>query len=303
MTRPWKAILLAGGRGTRLYPLTAILSKQLVPLYNKPMIYYPLTTLMVAGIADILVITTGEDLPLFRTLLGDGSQWGIRLSYAVQDQPRGIAEALVIGADFAGDDSLVLMLGDNIIYGRLDFLRAAMSRNGDGATIFAHRVADPGRYGVVEFDASFRAISLEEKPAAPRSPWAVPGIYLYGPGVATRARTLRPSPRGELEITDLNRVYLDEGALQAWPMGRGIAWFDTGTAESLLQASNFIEAIETRQGLVIGSPEEVAYRMGYLTREALRATLARLPLSPYREYIERVADEDADPPPARPLEP
>ncbi len=291
MTRPFKAILLAGGRGTRLYPLTAILSKQLVPLYNKPMIYYPLTTIMVAGIADILIITTADDLPRFRALLGDGTQWGIRLSYAVQDQPRGIAEALVIGAEFAGDDSIMLMLGDNIIYGRLDFLRAAMSRNGEGATIFAHRVADPSQYGVVEFDASFRAISLEEKPAVPRSPWAVPGIYLYGPGVASRARALRPSARGELEITDLNRVYLEEGNLQAWPMGRGIAWFDTGTPQSLLTASNFVEAIESRQGLVVGSPEEVAYRMGFLTREALRATLERLPASSYREYIERLADE------------
>ncbi len=291
MKRPFKAILLAGGRGTRLYPLTAILSKQLVPLYNKPMIYYPLTTIMVAGIADILIITTADDLPRFRALLGDGTQWGIRLSYAVQEQPRGIAEALVIGAEFAGDDSIMLMLGDNIIYGRLDFLRAAMSRNGEGATIFAHRVADPSQYGVVEFDASFRAISLEEKPAVPRSPWAVPGIYLYGPGVASRARALRPSARGELEITDLNRVYLEEGNLQAWPMGRGIAWFDTGTPQSLLTASNFVEAIESRQGLVVGSPEEVAYRMGFLTREALRATLERLPASSYREYIERLADE------------
>src|SRR5688572_1678465 len=242
MTPRFKAILLAGGRGTRLYPLTAILSKQLVPLYNKPMIYYPLTTIMVAGIADILIITTADDLPRFRALLGDGTQWGIRLSYAVQEQPRGIAEALVIGAEFAGDESIMLMLGDNIIYGRLDFLRAAMSRNGEGATIFAHRVADPSQYGVVEFDASFRAISLEEKPAVPRSPWAVPGIYLYGPGVAARARALRPSARGELEITDLNRVYLEEGNLMTWPMGRGIAWFDTGTPQSLLTASNFVEA-------------------------------------------------------------
>jgi glucose-1-phosphate thymidylyltransferase len=291
MTPRFKAILLAGGRGTRLYPLTAILSKQLVPLYNKPMIYYPLTTIMVAGIDDILVITTPEDMPLFRTLLGDGSQWGIRLSYAVQEQPRGIAEALVIGAEFAADDPVMLMLGDNIIYGRLDFLRASMARNGAGATIFAHRVADPGRYGVVEFDAQLRAISLEEKPARPRSPWAVPGIYLYGAGAAARARTLRPSPRGELEITDLNRVYLEEGALQVQPMGRGIAWFDTGTPESLLSASNFVEAIESRQGLVVGSPEEVAYRMGFLSRDALRATLERLPASSYREYIERIADE------------
>jgi len=294
MTRPFKAILLAGGRGTRLYPLTAILSKQLVPLYNKPMIYYPLTTIMVAGISEILVITTGEDLPRFRALLGDGGQWGIRLHYAVQEHPRGIAEALVIGAEFTADQSVMLMLGDNIIYGRLDFLRAAIERNGDGATIFAHRVADPSRYGVVEFDAQYRVVSLEEKPAVPRSPWAVPGIYLYGPGAAARARSLRPSARGELEITDLNRVYLEEGALQARPMGRGIAWFDTGTPESLLQASNFVEAIESRQGLVVGSPEEVAYRMGYLTREALLATLERLPESPYREYIERIAREEID---------
>jgi glucose-1-phosphate thymidylyltransferase len=291
MKNRFKAILLAGGRGTRLYPLTAILSKQLVPLYNKPMIYYPLTTIMVAGIADILVITTGEDRPRFQALLGDGGQWGIRLRYATQDQPRGIAEALLIGADFTGDGPVMLMLGDNVIYGRLDFLRDAMSRNGEGATIFAHRVADPSRYGVVEFDARYRAISLEEKPAVPRSPWAVPGIYLYGPGASARARALEPSARGELEITDLNRMYLEAGALQVRPMGRGIAWFDTGTPESLLSASNFVEAIESRQGLVVGSPEEVAYRMGFLTRDGLRATLERLPPSPYREYIERIADE------------
>lgn len=286
-----KGILLAGGRGTRLYPLTAILSKQLVPLYNKPMIFYPLTTLMVAGIRDILLITTPEDRPRFEHLLGDGSQWGMTISYAVQDEPRGIAEALVIGEQFIDDASTMLMLGDNVIYGRLDFLRAAITANGRGATVFAHHVADPTQYGVVEIDTRGRAVSLEEKPARPRSQWAVPGIYIYGPGVAERARSLTPSPRGELEITDLNRMYLERGELLARPMGRGIAWFDTGTPESLLEAASFIHAIESRQGLIVGSPEEAALRMGFISEAELPRALARIPDSPYRRYVERVAAE------------
>ena len=280
-------ILLAGGKGTRLYPMTSIVSKQLQPIYDKPMIFYSLTTLMVAGVREILLISTPDDVPRFRELLGDGSQWGIALHYAVQDEPRGIADAFRVGAGFsAGRQTTMLMLGDNLIYGRLDFLREAVANNADGATIFAYQVANPSDYGVVEFDDEYRVLSLEEKPAAPRSSWAVPGIYVYGPDVVERAKALRPSARGELEITDLNRGYLAEGRLRAQPMGRGIAWLDTGTPENLLSASNFVHAIESRQGLIVGSPEEVAYRMGYLDEAGLRASVERLPLSPYRTYVE-----------------
>lgn len=286
-----KGILLAGGKGTRLYPLTAIVSKQLQPIYDKPMIYYSLTTLVVAGIRDILIISSPEDLPRFEALLGDGTRWGLSFSYAVQAEPRGIAEALVLGADFLGDASCVLMLGDNLLYGRLDFLRQAIAENGDGATVFAYKVADPSAYGVVEFDANWRALSLEEKPRSPRSAWAVPGLYIYGPGVAARAAAVRPSARGELEITDVNRMYLDEGRLKARSMGRGIAWLDTGTHEALLQASQFVHALETRQGLVIGCPEEAAARMGFLSVEGLRACLAGLPAGRYRGYLEALAEE------------
>lgn len=286
-----KGVLLAGGRGTRLYPLSAIVSKQLQPIYNKPMIYYSLTTLLVAGIREVLLVSTPEDVPRFRALLGDGRRWGLEIEYAVQHEPRGIAEALVIGADFLGDSPVVLMLGDNLIYGRLDFLREAIASNGDGATIFAYQVADPSAYGVVELDASSRVLSLEEKPAAPRSSYAVPGLYVYGPGVAERAARVRPSARGELEITDLNRMYLDEGRLLARPMGRGIAWLDTGTHEALLQASQFVHTLESRQGLVIGCPEEAAVRMGYLSAEGLRRCLVGMPAGPYRAYLESVAEE------------
>jgi glucose-1-phosphate thymidylyltransferase len=287
----FKAILLAGGQGTRLYPLTAVASKQLLPLYNKPMLYYPLTTIMVAGIRDILLVSSPQELPRYQDLLGDGSQWGIHLSYAEQPEPRGIADALIIGEEFIGDDSVMLMLGDNVIYGRLDFFRDAMERNGSGATVFANRVRDPSRYGVVEFGNDRRVLSLEEKPEQPRSGWAVPGIYLYGPGVSLRAKSLEPSKRGELEITDLNRIYLTEGNLRARPMGRGVAWFDTGTPESLLDASNFIHAVESRQGLAVGCPEEAALRMGFIAPESLQHCLNRLPESPYREYVRQVALE------------
>ncbi len=286
-----KGILLAGGRGTRLYPLTAITSKQLVAIYNKPMIYYSLTTLMLAGIREILVISTPEDLPRFEALLGTGEQWGMSLEYAVQDQPRGIAEALVIGADFSGADPSMLMLGDNLFYGRFDFLRLAMEGHGDHATVFAYQVGNPSEYGVVEFGSDGHAVSLEEKPEAPRSRWAVPGIYLYPPGVGERVKAQQPSARGELEITDLNRAFLNEGRLKVQPLGRGIAWFDTGTPRSLLEASNFIEAVEQRQGLIIGSPEEVAYRMGFIDLAGFNHTVSRLPGSSYREYLERVPDE------------
>jgi len=224
-----KGILLAGGRGTRLWPMTAVVNKHLQPVYDKPMIFYPLTTLMVAGIERVLLVGAPEDLPHYHSLLGDGTRWGIQLSYAAQDEPRGIADALCIGADFIGADGVMLMLGDNLIYGRLDFLRAAVAGTTSGATIFAHHVGEPERFGVVSFDAAGRAISLEEKPAKPRSHWAVPGMYLYGPGVAEHAHRLNPSPRGELEITDLNRGYLERDELTVEPMGRGIAWFDTGT--------------------------------------------------------------------------
>jgi len=287
-----KGILLAGGRGTRLYPMTSIVSKQLQPIYNKPMVYYPLTTLIVAGIREVLIISTPEDIPRFRQLLGDGSAWGMRLEYAVQSEPKGIAEALVIAEPFVGDARSMLMLGDNLIYGRLDFLRAAMANTDESATVFAYQVSNPSEYGVVEFDADFSVLSIEEKPKQPRSNWAVPGIYLYPPDAAARARALKPSPRGELEITDLNRAYLSEGRLRAQPMGRGIAWLDTGTPENLLSASSFVAAIEQRQGLLVGSPEEAAYRAGFLSTEGFRRAVESLPSSNYRSILERVVHEE-----------
>lgn len=283
-----KGILLAGGKGTRLYPLTRVASKQLQPIYNKPMVYYSLTTMMVAGIREILIITTREDQAAFQGLLSDGSQWGIQISYTVQDEPRGIAEALILGEEFVGEDSCMLMLGDNFIYGRLDFLRAAIASNKDGATVFAYQVADPTAFGVVEFDENSQAVSLEEKPQNPKSSWAVPGMYIYSPGAAQKARNLEPSARGELEITDLNRVYLEEGTLRVQPMGRGIAWLDTGTPENLLDASNFVHALETRQGLIIGSPEEAAFRMGWLSREKLAERISQMPNIMYRRCLERI---------------
>ena len=287
-----KGILLAGGRGTRLYPMTSIVSKQLQPIYNKPMVYYPLTTLMVAGVREVLVISTPDDLPKFRQLLGDGSAWGMRIDYAEQVEPRGIAEALVIAEPFLAGARSMLMLGDNLIYGRLDFLRTAMATAGDGATVFAYQVSNPSDYGVVEFDADFSVLSLEEKPARPRSSWAVPGIYLYPSDAPARAAALTPSARGELEITDLNRSYLADGRLRAQPMGRGIAWLDTGTPEQLLAAGSFVAAIEQRQGLLVGSPEEVAFRAGFVTHAGFRAAVERLPQSSYRATLERVVQEE-----------
>lgn len=285
----WRGILLAGGKGTRLYPMTSIVSKQLQPIYNKPMVYYSLTTLMLAGCREILLISSPEDIPRFEALLGDGAPWGITIQYAVQDEPRGIADAFRVGAEFVGDRRSMLMLGDNLIYGRLDFLRQAVDSHTDGATIFGYQVSNPRAYGVVEFDSEYRALSLEEKPSEPKSNWAVPGLYLYGPDVVERAHALEPSARGELEITDLNRGYLEEGRLRAQPMGRGIAWLDTGTPENLLHASQFVHAIETRQGLIIGCPEEAAYRSGYIDRAGLEAALSTLPDGPYRAYVERLA--------------
>jgi glucose-1-phosphate thymidylyltransferase len=273
--------------------MTSIVSKQLQPIYNKPMVYYSLTTLMLAGCREILLISSPEDIPRFEQLLGDGAAWGISIQYAVQDAPRGIADAFRVGAAFVDGHPSMLMLGDNLIYGRLDFLRAAVEQHRDGATIFGYQVSDPSAYGVVEFDAAYRVLSLEEKPASPRSNWAVPGLYLYGSDVVARAATLAPSARGELEITDLNRGYLAEGRLRAQPMGRGIAWLDTGTPENLLHASQFVHAIETRQGLIIGCPEEAAYRSGYIDARGLEAAVARLPECPYRTYVERLATQPA----------
>jgi glucose-1-phosphate thymidylyltransferase len=285
-----RGILLAGGRGTRLYPLTATASKQLTAVYNKPMVYYPLTTLMMSGVREVLVISTPEDLPRYQSLLGDGSSIGISITYAEQDKPRGIADALLIGEVFLEDRPSILILGDNLLYGRLDFLRKALRRQSDDAVVFGYQVSNPSEYGVIEFDSSGRAIGIEEKPRDPRSNWAVPGLYLYPPGVAAIARDIDPSDRGELEITELNRRFLSQNRLQVVPMGRGIAWFDTGTPRALLEAANFIEAIERRQGLIIGSPEEVAFRMGYIDGNGLAQCASKMPTSEYRSYLELLLD-------------
>ena len=288
-----KGILLAGGSGTRLHPLTLSLSKQLLPVYDKPMVYYPLSTLMLAGVREILLISTPQDLPRFRDLLGDGSQLGIQLSYAEQPRPEGLAQAFIIGADFIGDDSVALVLGDNLFYGHglAQTLQRAAQRTATGAVIFGYYVRDPQRYGVVSFDAGGNVVGLEEKPKQPKSQYAVPGLYFYDNTVLAVARDLTPSARGELEITDVNRAYLDAGRLRMEFLGRGTAWLDTGTHESLLQAANFIEAVEQRQGLKIGCLEEVAYRMGFIDRARLRALGDRLKKSDYGTYLLQVAQE------------
>ncbi len=285
-----KAILLAGGAGTRLFPLTKIVCKQLLPIYDKPMICYPLATLMLGGLREILIITTPKDLPMLRDYLSDGAKLGIRIEYAEQPKPEGIAQAFLIGAKFIGDSGASLILGDNIFYGKLDFYRDALAID-RGACIFGYQVRDPQRYGVVEFDADGKAISLEEKPKQPKSHFAVPGLYVYDERVVDLCRTLRPSARGELEITDLNLLYLKKKQLHVKLLSRGMAWLDTGTQTSLLEAGNYIATIEHRQGLKIACLEEVALRMGFISQAQLSAIIDRLPTGEYRNYLRMVCDE------------
>ncbi|WP_298272811.1 glucose-1-phosphate thymidylyltransferase RfbA [Geobacter sp.] len=285
-----KGIILAGGAGSRLYPLTLVASKQLQPVYDKPMIYYPLATLMMAGINEILIISTPHDTPRFQALLGDGSRWGVRLDYRVQPEPNGIAQAFIVGEEFIAGDPVCLILGDNIFYGKME-LDLAMSGFDGGAMIFGYYVNDPHRYGVVEFDGDGRAVGIEEKPAEPRSNYAVPGLYLYDGKVSAIARSLKPSARGELEITDVNLEYLQRGELRVQKLGRGIAWLDTGTHQSLLEASHFIGTLEARQGLKIACLEEIALRMGYIDCKGMAAAIAATPKSSYRDYLVRVYNE------------
>jgi glucose-1-phosphate thymidylyltransferase len=287
-----KGIVLAGGSGTRLHPATQVISKQLLPVYDKPMIYYPLSVLLLAGVREILLISTPEDTPRFRQLLGNGEQWGIKLEYAVQPSPDGLAQAFLIGKEFLAGEGCCLVLGDNIFYG-YDFaqtLREAVEK-GPGATVFAYPVLDPERYGVVEFDAQRRAISIEEKPLRPKSRYAVTGVYFYDNQVVGIAEGLKPSPRGELEITDVNRWYLERGQLRTQVLGRGIAWLDTGTHDSLLEAGTFIQTIEKRQGLKVACPEEIVYRLGYIDADQLRALASKIAKSSYGQYLLRLLEE------------
>ncbi len=288
-----KGIILAGGRGTRLYPMTLVTSKQLLPVYDKPMIYYPLATLMLAGIKDILIISTPEDLPNFKRLLGDGAKWGVSFTYREQPQPEGLAQAYIIGADFIGGENSALILGDNIFYGHglPESLKAAAARK-TGATVFGYNVTDPERYGVVELGPDGRAISIEEKPKVPKSNWAVTGLYFYDGSASEYAKSLKKSPRGELEITDLNRIYMERGDLHVERLGRGFAWLDTGTPDSLVEASDFVRALEKRQGYRISCPEEVAYRMGFISKDGLIALGTELRASDYGKYLLALAASD-----------
>ena len=289
-----KGIILAGGTGSRLWPLTIVSTKQLLPIYDKPMIYYPLTTLMLAGIRDILIITAEAEVPRFEALLGDGSRWGTRIDYAVQPEPDGIAKAFLIGEKFIDGQPCALILGDNVYYGAGlgDLVQRSAGRDG-GATVFCHWVNNPSRFGVLELDANNRPVSVEEKPAHPKSNWAVTGLYFYDASIVDVARKLKPSPRGELEVTDANRVYLETGRLSVEKLGRGFAWFDAGTHQSLLQASEFIYTIEERQGLKIGCPEEIAYRMGFIDAAALEKLIRSIANSDYTAYLRRLLDRDS----------
>jgi glucose-1-phosphate thymidylyltransferase len=287
-----KGIVLAGGSGTRMYPMTKVYSKQLVTIYDKPLIYYPLSILMLAGIKEILIISNDETIPLYKKLFGDGHNIGLDIHYVVQPAPNGIAQSFILGEEFIGDDSVSLILGDNIFYGKLDFFYKAVETNNVGATIFAYQVTDPERYGIVEFDQSGKAISIEEKPSQPKSNYAVPGLYVYDNKVVEISKNLKPSPRGELEITDVNRVYLELSELKVQKVGRGVAWLDTGTPEALLKAAQFFGVIEDRQGLKVACIEEIAYAKGFIDKDQFAQVINSIPKSLYREYLERISVEE-----------